>query len=297
MHSYSAYGLTLRSEIALDDLLPPSDGDADVVLVELSREEWLEEQQRHADEATTSDHVLGHYYRRLLYLVEGGRSIKVYRNGPLADDVVRRCVISLPLALVLRQRGHLALHAGAVARGDVAIAFTGPSGVGKSTMSELFFQRGYEVLTDDLLAIRFGGGQPEVVPGSLQIRLRAGSGSVLLPEYDSLPLTYSGSDQRFRTITSRQAPAPLHRLYLLDWEDARETSIEPVASLDAVRELMPHTWAHNLFTEPHYAAQHLQHLAGLIRRGCVARLRRVRSLDALSSYVEVIEEDLAALRA
>lgn len=295
LHLHTAFSLCLGSEIPLGELLPPTNGEPDVTLEELDREAWERERGVEANRSQSSDRVFGHFYHSLRYLVEGGRSIKVYRERPLPEDLVRRCLIGLPLAILLRQRGVLTLHAGAVAKAGAAVAFVGPSGAGKSTLSELFHQHGYEVLTDDLLAVRFDEGGPVVVPGAPQIRLRAGSGATLVPEYETLPAVFSGSDQRLRVVSNNQCPVPLTRLYLLDADDAPETSIEPVASTDAVMALIPHTWAHNLFSEPPYAERHLQQLGALVRQGCVARFRRVRSLDVLGTYVEHVEADLARL--
>jgi hypothetical protein len=71
-------------------------------------------------------------------------------------------------AFLLTLRGHLVLHASAVAVGDVALAFVGQSGQGKSTMAALMCVDGAELLTDDVLTVDPGppvsciGGAPEL---------------------------------------------------------------------------------------------------------------------------------------
>jgi hypothetical protein len=57
------------------------------------------------------------------------------------------------LGLVLHLRGIPCLHASSVAIGDRAIALLGGAGAGKSTTAAAFAQRGFPVLTDDIVAL------------------------------------------------------------------------------------------------------------------------------------------------
>ena len=76
---------------------------------------------------------------------------------------------------VLR-RGHLLLHASAVARDGHAIALAGPSGAGKSTSALRLVEHGLRFVSNDRLLVRPGAGgvealgypkQPRVNPGTL----------------------------------------------------------------------------------------------------------------------------------
>jgi hypothetical protein len=58
------------------------------------------------------------------------------------------------LGLLLRFRGVTCLHGSAVGIGGRAIAFVGPPGVGKSTTAAALGERGCEVLSDDVVALR-----------------------------------------------------------------------------------------------------------------------------------------------
>jgi hypothetical protein len=61
----------------------------------------------------------------------------------------------LPLAAVLR--GMDVLHASAVALGGRAVAFLGPSQVGKTTLASRIVARGARLVTDDVLAVDVAG--------------------------------------------------------------------------------------------------------------------------------------------
>ncbi len=71
-------------------------------------------------------------------------------------------------SVVLAQHGCEALHGCAVARDGRAIAVLGASGTGKSTAALALLDRGWELVTDDLLALDPGG---RALPGPPFVRL------------------------------------------------------------------------------------------------------------------------------
>jgi hypothetical protein len=77
------------------------------------------------------------------------------------------------IALHLRLRNELVLHASAVRAGDRAVAFVGASGMGKSTLAAALCRNGYDLVTDDVLRVDLTGGTtPRALPGSTENRLR-----------------------------------------------------------------------------------------------------------------------------
>ena len=88
------------------------------------------------------------------------------------------------VAFLLAMGGRFVLHGSAVARGGRAVAFTGASGQGKSTMAALFCAAGAELVTDDVLPLEFESvaNGPEVVRcrrSGAEIRLREKAVSLL----------------------------------------------------------------------------------------------------------------------
>ena len=60
------------------------------------------------------------------------------------------------------QRGRLVLHGNALHKNGRTIACLGPSGAGKSTLAYFLIKNGWNLISDDLLAINKNG---EVYPG------------------------------------------------------------------------------------------------------------------------------------
>lgn len=60
---------------------------------------------------------------------------------------------SMGLALWLELQGVVCLHGNALTKGERTLVLVAPSGTGKSTLSSALLQRGYELLTDDMVAL------------------------------------------------------------------------------------------------------------------------------------------------
>lgn len=82
------------------------------------------------------------------------------------------------LALVLSLRGDVVLHASAVQVGEVALAFVGASGMGKSTSATLMCADGAQLITDDLLVLDLAHTPPTCSLGATEVRLRKSAGEL-----------------------------------------------------------------------------------------------------------------------
>ncbi|WP_300016014.1 hypothetical protein [Pseudonocardia sp.] len=83
------------------------------------------------------------------------------------------------LAVHLKLRGELVLHASAVEVDGRAVAFVGASGMGKSTLAALMCTAGAQLMTDDVLRVAgLDDAAPRAYPGSTESRLREGARSL-----------------------------------------------------------------------------------------------------------------------
>lgn len=80
------------------------------------------------------------------------------------------------LAVHLKLKGELVLHASAVRIDGRTIAFVGASGMGKSTLATLMCTTGADLVSDDVLRVGIlNGAVAHAYPGSVETRLRAGA--------------------------------------------------------------------------------------------------------------------------
>lgn len=184
MTVYDGFGLLLASEIPLP-LASVEAGDPDVVI-----------ERAPASAASRPGSAPPDVIR-----VEASAGIAlIARDGtrvicePWGEDEVNLQMFLLGpvMQAVLAMRGTLCLHASAVARvpDGASIAFVGPPGNGKSTLAAALVERGYSLVTDDLMPISVNGG-PHVRTGwgAPLVRLWPDSrGRVSLPVERSVPV-------------------------------------------------------------------------------------------------------------
>ena len=170
---YTAYGMHIRSEIALPYFRPAAAADAPDVTVRLGAVPAA--LPAPAREFGLWQAAPGVFLLNLegvaRYRVRGGREIAIEPLGEAGDAMVTVLLGSVWTAL-LQQRGLLTLHASAVEAMAGAVLFLGRSGSGKSTLAAALAAREHAVLADDVAAVRNGGGgSPVVVPGYPNLRL------------------------------------------------------------------------------------------------------------------------------
>lgn len=152
-----------------------------------------------------------------------GNNVWIEWSDSVSVDVITAFLLGRIFAFVLHLRGHLCLHASAVAVDGRAILFAGNPGAGKSSTAAAFTQRGHPLLSDDVSAIRREpDGRMVVVPAVPRacllpdaIEFLYGPRSVgqlprLLPSDDKRIVRLDSAPGKFQT-----EPVQLGAIYLL----------------------------------------------------------------------------------
>ena len=221
MQDYSAYGLRIRSALSLPEMAPgvASDGDSGDVTVRLGPVQPLPMQRDNSGFGfwATQDEACHLLEKVGAFLVRGGREIVIDPAPGVEERLLRLSLLGPALALILHQRGLLVMHASVVARGDHAVAFLGKNGWGKSTIAAALHTKGYDLVTDDVAAVRFDADGPYVFPSFPQMKLWPEAATLLGSALDSLSILHPDFDKRGwraeRGFSS--VPRRLERIYAL----------------------------------------------------------------------------------
>jgi hypothetical protein len=138
----------------------------------------------------------------------------------------------LPWAAVVR--GLEVLHASAVAVDGRAIAVTGPSQAGKSTLAAAFLATGAALVADDVLALGLAEREPVAHPGPPILSVRPAT-AALLPDLSGRLL---GEDELGRrlAVAGARGPLPLGAFVFLErTAEARGVTVERVRAPDPRR--------------------------------------------------------------
>jgi hypothetical protein len=291
MYSYRAYGMGIRCDIPLPDLIE-QEAAGDVVM-RLGKPEPLEpiNPDTHLSLQFNSDEAYFFYDKMGQCRVSYGREI-IGEPLPGSDlKMLGGLAQSLGISILLHQRGYVTLHASCVNLGSGAVAFLGDSTVGKSFMAAALHLRGHAVVADDVTVVDVDGSVPYVYPGFPVLQL--------LPDAAKY-FGYAGEETegfdpledkitwRFRGEFPQHA-VTLRRLYIL--EDGPSVRVQRVDRHRAVFELIRYSYWIRLMHNARPSSYFLQ-CARLCESVPVLRLIRPRSAAAMPEVIRLVEEDL-----
>ena len=231
------------------------------------------------------------------YLIKGGREIVVDPFPSAAERNVRLFLLGSALGILCHQRGLLPLHANAIVAGGVAVAFAGPSGVGKSTLATHFQRAGYEVLCDDVCTIGFdAAGQPMAWPGLQRLKLWRDAAEVFGIDHHSIEPVCEEMEKYAVPLTRKMAakPVPFRRLYVLSRADEDGAgAIVQIRGQTAMEAVMAQTYR-ALYLDPMgLRAQHFRHCAALLAHAEVYAAARTWGYDVFTREAAQLERHAA----
>jgi hypothetical protein len=234
---YRLYGLTLESSIPLPCPLIAAHGRPDVRLGSGSANRFekarrsLQLPHKPRDWFECGRLPTGAMYLRWENLFEflisqNGRAITYRRLGRATQESLTTYLLGQVLSFSLLSLGCEPLHSTAVMIDGEAVGFLGDCGYGKSTLGAAFVSRGFQLLTDDVLALeeRSGvwaahAGPPrlKLFPSVAKKVLPRGGGDRLNADTSKLVLTLSPGETCDRLV-------PLRALYVLGYPARRSAT-------------------------------------------------------------------------
>ena len=182
LHRYRVYGITLASELhhSLPDEPRETSGG---VVVEL-RVAQPHTFRSLADKLSSNPNdwfqhrILedGSLYMRWedwleLLVSSDGKLVLCGNRSNQALEAFDAYLTNFAVSTALIQQGEEPLHATVVEIGDRAVGLLGPSGIGKSTLAAHLINRGWDLVTDDMLRITFKGNTAFAHPGPCRLKL------------------------------------------------------------------------------------------------------------------------------
>ena len=221
---YSAYGLSIWSEIELPELFPARESEhnsATDVHITLGRvsESGLEDAGKTPDWFQASPDELWLDIEGIArFLITNGNRITIdpYPGGD--KESIRLFLLGSAFGAILFQRSHFVLHGNAIRIGDQCLVCVGDSGAGKSTLAAGFMQRGYSIISDDVVPV---DDKQRAIPGFPRIKLWQDTADKLGIDTRELQ-RIRPSDEKFNypLLEGFQAtPLPIRWIYALGMHD------------------------------------------------------------------------------
>ncbi|HEX6292770.1 MAG TPA: hypothetical protein VFZ66_26535 [Herpetosiphonaceae bacterium] len=292
-YTYQAYGLTIRSDLALPELIAASAATADITIRRgaITRPSGMVRSGERCLWATPTEACLFWADAGTILVRDGGEMI-VEPVARADEQTLRIYLLGPALGVLLQQRGLLVLHASAAAIGQHVVAFVGESGGGKSTTAAALHARGHAVLADDVAALLLREAAPPLIfPAIPRLKLDAAPAAAL--GYPPTALSrFDADDERLAYRVDKQfssAPLALSRIYVL--ADGSAVTIERCRPQESFVELLRHSYALRIIGDQGATAAHFQLCAQAAKQVPVYRLSRPHALAALPDMVQRLEAE------
>ena len=284
MYQYFVYRLQVHSTIPLPGpLAPPAAADVVVKLGAIPPAGPASADQ-------TNQRLTGELDQIGRVFITNGNSITIDPLAGVGPDLIAPNILGGGMAVILRQRGYLVLHASAVVMDQGVVAFLGGSGWGKSTLAASLHGAGHRVLTDDVMALQLGPSWPLVIPSFPQCKLAPEAAAALGQDPTTLAPIFAQAHKRAYPLTQgfQAEPLPLRAIYILARGNRHQ--ITPLAPQQAFVDLVSHTRAMAALTDPISLQTHFQQCVRLLQQVPCYQFVRKPGLAELPTLVRLVED-------
>ncbi|MFC5773371.1 aldolase [Ectobacillus antri] len=286
---YKAFGFVITSEIALPELVTanPAAPDISIIIADSKVDSMLIEKPYYH---FVEDDTVRFYIPDVgSFFIAAGKEIIIYPVEGADEGLLRLYVLGTCMGVILMQRRILPLHGSAVVIEGKAYAFIGESGAGKSTLASTLLQRGYQLLSDDVIAISLLGNVPFVTPSYPQQKLWQDSLQSLKMDSKEYLSIYGREDKYSVPVSSYVLDqVPLAGIFELDKTDNDEIYFRAMNTLEGLQLSFSHTYRNFLLPRLGLMEWHFQMSASIVNQIDVYQLHRPTSRFCAEELVAII---------
>lgn len=284
---YKAFGLSIYSEIPLPELLTESVENNKVdIVVEIAdlTTLWNELAKPNHFCIIKDQCVLFKVPNVAIFYMEDGNKIIVSPIDGARENQIRLYILGSCIGALLLQRRILPLHGSAIDINGKAYAIVGDSGAGKSTLASALLNKGFKLLSDDVIPVSLNDcGVPVVTPAFPQQKLWQES-------LDAFGIGSNNYEPIFDRETKFTIPVqanfsratlPLAGIFELVKADCNEIKLEPISTLQVLHTLYYHTYRNFLVDHLGLREWHFQMTSSIVQSIQVYQL--IRPVDRFTA--------------
>ena len=295
MHYYQLYGLIIASQIELPyaKTILKVDEDISIILtpdLEVSLENTKDINGFKLDEHGSVYFDSGHGW---LY-IEEGKTIKLKLENKADTQAITQYIMGSAMAVILQQRKTLLLHASAVSKDGRAMIITGPSGLGKSSTAALLNDAGYDLISDDMAAIRFQGDQAWIMSGPSIQKIGTDVLRHLNEPIDEKVKTLAdGKPKYFRPFTASEKMMPISHIYCLARTDSTHSDLFTGPELKQFYSVYRNSFRFRLIGPLGFAKRHMEQCTDLYKMVTTKTLALPNDYLDFDNTVSLLDRDFS----
>lgn len=299
MNNYQAFGLIIQSEIDLPELIALEDTKqkTDVIIkIEDLSKMWLGFPDKSNFYVINCESVIFEVPNTAVILVSKGEKITISPYPNMDEDLLRLYVLGTGMGALLMQRRILPLHGSAIVINGKVYAIVGDSGAGKSTLASAFVKKGYQLISDDLIAVSLDHNTPYIIPSYPQQKL-----------WDSSLREFGMDPEEFNPLFKRENKyaVPVHSSFythplqlggIFELEKIsgnNNVTLTKIGGLERLNKLYMHTFRNFLIPQLNLTKWHFQVSVEILDKINICKIQRP---DIGFSVNKIMEEILYTVK-
>lgn len=230
---------------------------------------------------------------KFLVLLEENCIIIDKAHSDITIDILNTWLQGTIIAYILQYHGYLVLHGSAVLINDKAVIFSGQSGAGKSTLACALMQKGYQLITDDLVVIKRNKlGKYSILPGPAHTKLWKDSINYLNHDINrAIPIMLKSNKYVIKVPASCDIPSiPIHSFYELNIApDALETNCERLNPISSLQTLIQNVYRYFMLKPLGRLELFFNDCSALSQQIAIFNLTRTSNFQNLSDMISFVE--------
>ena len=225
------------------------------------------------------------------FYVGNGNQICIAPDPKADEDSIRIFLLGPALGILLLQRGLLVLHGNAIKIGPYCMVCVGDSGLGKSTLAAGFMQRGYSVLSDDVVPINTS---IEAIPGFPRIKIWQDTADHFRINTQNLKYIRPNIPKFNLPLNAafHPTPLPVRWIYSLHAKDEEKITLAPLNGMDCFQSIYNNLY-NATFMQRFMAKEHLDICSKLTRKISMVRVTRPTKISSLDMLIDELISHMA----
>ncbi len=311
-HRYRVYGLVIESELRLTSVEEVTDGDGEpAVTLGFAPPGYFRTLApgRATDPHDWVHHAVlddGSVYMKAdgafeTLISADGRTVTCGSLGDIDQRSFEANLLNFVMSASLTLQGEETLHSTVLDIGGRAVGLLGLSGAGKSTLAAFLISRGADLITDDMLRVKFADGSLLAYAGPYRLKLLDEPGIGFLPGAvaDGYFNSLSGKVmvQPRAAVPHRPEPTPLAALFHLGHPDdqpaVQKVSHTRLGGVELARVIISSTMD-TRYARPDRLTRQIEFAARVAEVLPVYELRYPRSVEAMDDVAAEIRRTIGA---
>jgi hypothetical protein len=277
---YKAFGLSISSEVSLPELIHinPFEKQIDIEIKLSDLNSFSQALDRAPLKYLIQDNKF--YFKvpgAAIFCIQKGSEISVSPFDGYDQDELRLYLLGTCMGAILLQRKVLPLHGSAISINGKAYAFIGDSGAGKSTLARSLVKKGYQLLTDDVIALNLSNENNALItPSYPQQKLWEESLNNLGMDYSTFNPIYKREKKFAVPLKSMflNEEIKLSGIFELNISEDHKVIVNEIHNLERFHTLLRNTYRYFLLSDFGLLEWHLTICSKFINKVKIYQIRR-----------------------